>query len=305
MWDTVLAGSEAGDEISWAFTDYDAGTLYDTYADLVAGPGGSTYDVTADGLSATGQPYDWDSWGILKLDKVRNVTTATNLWFAGDGGVQVYGLYWGEKDSSLTVTNQANPNFVNFSIIGGGMQMAGWETAAAGAQSATYWDTLAQTLGTGGLLADPTTPGYTGISDLGGELIIAASSKPIDWSLEPTGSLPGGTYDFGSGYTLNVSTSVFNGSSWFCASDPDPLKNGYGLGTINPDLSNLGWTPSSVKFYFAQDYNKSISGPAGAQWTANSTDPAKMVMTPELSSSALMLLGFIPMGLGWWRRRKA
>ena len=33
-------------------------------------------------------------------------------------------------------------------------------------------------------------------------------------------------------------------------------------------------------------------------------DNVKLTATPELSSGALLLLGMVPMGLGWWRRRK-
>ena len=67
--------------------------------------------------------------------------------------------------------------------------------------------------------------------------------------------------------------------------------------------------PCDFYFEFNADTPDAVANPptpadAGDYWLLESDDPVKAVVTPELPSGALMLIGLAPLGLAWLRRKK-
>jgi hypothetical protein len=309
LWDVLEAGTKAGDTLVFAFDDYDAAS---TYIDLGLAYGNYNIngsDVTGDGsslnpwllpdLTATGAPASsgWDSWGLLWLKTIYNETTNAYVFDTsgvldgrGNMSIQAYGLFWGETDTSLQISagTGGNTGKDEYYATGNDMQFAMFEHGYAGSTPFAAWQSIADD-GTGVLGGTATQPTYAGVTD--GSLFLSGSSVP--WFGR----------EFWSQYYVNPSTGAFSGNSGFYADDPDS-GNGWGPGSSQEEWGGLPL--NGYKFDLGQNFSgPSTVGPPGSKWGASSSDPARAVVTPELSSSALMLLGFVPIGLGWWRRRKA
>jgi len=323
LWDII--DNTGGDVLTFGFQDYGMGVSYEnvpngTY-DSVTNPnavvnGNSTNIFT--GLSAwvgsANTNVSWDSWGIARLISIEGGGAKDNLPGATLGvDFEVCALFWGEQDSAVTIgPDPYDPaNLRDFSVQGSGMQFAVFEIPKTAIASGWHWlDTTLPTFtgvatqGAAGLNtmtggATATRPYYTGITDVGTYLFGGSSA------------MVGGRPEFVASYSLDT-LGVLGGvqglqeaHSGFFADSPNS-QNGWGSGPLNPHFAAL---PKSLKlFQFGQDLQNTerdlVKPRGGDVWDDYSHDPLNL-RTPELSSSTLMLLGFVPIGIGWWRRRRS
>jgi len=84
--------------------------------------------------------------------------------------------------------------------------------------------------------------------------------------------------------------------------NPDMYYNWYWSGTMNvTGVSGfVPGGPGTAVHYALWCGNDAVN----ATWTPGLDEEHSLETTPELSSSALLLFGALPIGLGWWRRRK-
>jgi len=314
LWDII--DNTAGKTLTFHFSNYDMGSAYDP--SLLGSATQDSWNTTDDPGVFAGHArlnpvaealgVAWDSWGIAHLDGVS--TGGTSLWTAGSGGTEVFAMFWGAVDQSLSITDLGSGQY-GYSIAATGMQFAAWEFDGGSPD----WDSLpAAGAGNGtstGLYfvgGDVTKPGYYGLTDVAGATnIFSGSSIP-----KPLGD------EFAVRYALDYGDSrhiygwnTDSANSGFWADDPG-AGNGWNSPAYNPYLGRLSTTLNTAKFSFHTSlFNAGYDPDSGYQyvddrtWDEYSNDPILATVTPELSSSTLMLLGMLPIGLGWWRRRKA
>lgn len=97
-------------------------------------------------------------------------------------------------------------------------------------------------------------------------------------------------------------TDLSPGLKYFTSSFIDPrtyIDDASGAELLTP----YGWTWLHARLSYSIDVTDSPSFQA-VTWTYGESEDYPVEQTPELSSSALLLLGMLPVGLAWWRRRK-
>jgi len=286
-WALIEQYLPGGTDIVMKFTNWDEGTLYDESA-IVAGhtylhAGDPGYDPLYDldvlrasgGTSlptkgATGE----DSWGIFKLKEISNAVTDQLLWStdwsASDSRwvtspFEITMLFWGEYDDSLYFDGTTQ------FIKGSGLQFAMFE------DTARNFDFSGGPALRAGLI-------YPTVTD--GAMFWTGNAV--------TGDPKAGTSEFYTEFTPGPGTTHDTGKGEFFA---QAGTTDAGTGSLNGLLADLGGG-IEFKFQFTAD------SLGASPWDLKSQDPVTAEITPELSTPTLMLLGLVPMGLAWWRRKR-
>lgn len=118
-----------------------------------------------------------------------------------------------------------------------------------------------------------------------GDLIWTGSSALGDPLADP--------YEFRTSFTPTLNT--VGGGGFYAATG---AVDTWGEGPLNWMFEEL-LDGVNFKFLFTAD------GSGSGDWPLKSQDPIEAEITPELSSGGLMLLGMLPIGVAWFRRRKA
>jgi hypothetical protein len=126
----------------------------------------------------------WDSFGIATLtDTYVGTNKANPFWKSGDDSIHAYAIFWGEQDQS--VYQNTDPFAPRQDIQGSHMQVAlfEWDTSTGAAPD---WNTLVANGPQGfdinntgwatGLGDSTTNPGFKGLTNGGGKLILGGSS---------------------------------------------------------------------------------------------------------------------------------
>jgi hypothetical protein len=279
------------------FINYDVGVHY-TIADTVAP---FTGEGTLNGLPQTapnGAAALEDSWGVYNLTGIYldNGLYDTVFWLpnaAAYGNTTVSGIYWGGADSYLEQKTVVvgGKKIVSQHIGASGFSIALWEHPASDPVLDVSGGPLLRANGGAGFPQYPT---------------VTSGTAPI-WTFETVpGYVPDAlwdtsqTRDFLANYTVNYGNNQVSGGGGMWA---DLSSSPYGEGTLNHRI--LPAVPDSDGFTGDIKINFTNTGVPSHGWDVNSNDPAYTTTTPELSSGGLMLISMLPIGLAWWRRRKA
>lgn len=302
-WASVADYIPGNIEITLKFSNYDIGTTY-----TISDTGDSPYDDAGiiDGLGSgqpTGADGPEDGWGLLYLTGIyagHNTTAAENvLWLpntAKYGNSEISGLFWGGIDEYLGQKTTAD--FKSQYLGMSGIKVALWEDIGD-----------SKTLFT----AAPGPGGRTNPSDMlpwyqNGDGSRVATDGNLIWTLESTPGFSAGfinspTSDFQATYSVDIAgpgIGEISGGGGFWA-NTSTITSGTGsfIGSLNGLFGAYytGVGPSLI----ANFTNTSPS----YDWGVGSQDPAFAMATPELSSGLLMLLGIVPIGIGWRRRKTA
>jgi len=299
-----------GANIEMKFTNWDVGNLYHdlvldktyTQAELDALPtappvGGGAWQTPAPG-AAPGE----DGWGIFWLESIKDINDGTLYWSnyvdtAYNTKSEITGIFWGITDTFVKQTGSTQD------IHGTGLYFAFFEDPSMDFSPAAP-DTGGGPGNRGELWGggDKTQPYWTLVTNDGGAAGADGQTGTIDdatpiW----TGySVPG----YNMGYPTDEFFTTFNPSV-----APGGITGGGGfnaeMGAVpiwGAGSQNSMWTDvSGANLFFSftgYDYQGNTS------WTVRSNDPAIGTVTPELPSGALMLIGLVPMGLAFLRRKK-
>jgi len=319
-------------KIKMKFTNWDMGALYS------GATNGGVYDLTGGlgALTKTACPYanTWeDGWGIFTLSQIQADSGSgfTTVWESTANDTQITGMFWDISDDQLIQLNTKEQY-----IKGNELKFAFWEQKKTGA-GVTPWAP-----GDTGLMTRPswrdskaTSGGATIYLPSFSENYLGTDYSLTDGTLLWTGyGVPGAVIqqymeaspgDVDPGYEFHSQYNVSNNSS-----------NGgfYGkLGTVGfEDVDGSGtqftnsmtgtrnsmfdeWLPggdpaypADFEFEFtAESPSVPTSAPppdsANDNWLLESDDPVR-AQTPELPTTVLMLMGLLPVGLAWVRRRK-
>jgi len=245
-----------------------------------------------------------DSWGILVLTDVYDASGAGTdlLWRQLDpayGNTQVCGIYWGGADSYLSAYTDPYGN-VTQSIGASGFQLALWEDDPTALGYTAFDATQGPNVRT-----NPSGAYYPTVSD--GTLIWTFDSVP-GYTRSWDGSE---TRDFLADYTVASDGKTISGSGGFWGSVSE--TNPYGVGVLNGLIqkggTNILGHSGDIMVNFTnhtpayKDANGNPILPIN-RWDVYSDDPAYTTTTPELSTSALMLVGLLPIGMMWRRRKR-
>ncbi len=259
-------------------------------------------------------PAGEDTWGILRLDQIWAVDSAWNetnlVWNTGDGGWEITAIFWDEHDQGL----------IQQDVFGSPVQKIWGDTfrSAFFANQPTVGVDDFATAWQAGPTGRPASgnPEYPGVTDSPGAGFTKASGAVPLWTFESV---------HGTDTTLPATAEFVN--TYFPASPPGDIgSNGGAYGEVAVDpfwgagAANACWltnpfndsvNPHDVEFRFTGEgkYDDPTTpgvdeSEPGNDWLVSSSDPLIGGVTPELPSSALLLLGMFPVGLAWLRRRK-
>lgn len=271
---------EEGTKIEMKFKNWDVGVIYDVPDGTYTGAG--ALDLLTQ-TKPTGAAAGEDSWGIFKLAEIYVEGAVSPFWSSTTAPEELTGIFWGERDTYLKQTTDAGQ--VAQTIHGDGVHLAFFSQLKAD----PFFTAFNNLLGPGARVDIGAKPTFPTVTD--GTLLWTINSIP------GAGGAAFPTDEFFSNFIPSAAYPDSNSDGKFWADDG--LVPGWGVGPGNTEFGQYipGKTDMVFKFTGTPD-------PAG-KWIVASNDPILAATSPELSSSALMLLGFIPMGLGWWRRRKA
>jgi hypothetical protein len=297
LWATTIP-LPGGAVIQLAFQNWDTGHLYGgltdgTYNEAQLHPGTPNPAFTAPPGANPGE----DGWGIFKMKGIYDLASGDTLW-APAAGAELTGIFWGLHDYQL--------------IQNGAVQ----EIRSRGLQYAFYYDTTPDFKSgdpntdrvKDGTVYEPFFKGSTW-NDTDGTLIWSGKSIP--------GYIGSGALYAGSSIgvdPLNEFITTFNYSTHAAAGgfygDLSPVTYLDGSAVTHTltgvDNDQFTWFAPGDPAYPTKFQFQFTGVPAtGTNWLVKSNDPIDAVVTPELSSGGLMLLGMLPVGLAWWRRRKA
>lgn len=294
MFEDYLPG---GARVTMKFTDWDVGTTYSNLVDDTEYESGGTPDLdalpwtdpangdpwrmAAPGVPLSGGAALEDTWGIFRLTDIHDTDTDETLWdsewltgdlrLKGNPAFEVTGIFWGEVDKSVKFDSSAG----RFEIKGESMHFAFFEDTAQ-----DFDFTLGPTSRDGGAAAR--NPVYDTATD--GDLILTGNSVVGDPDASP--------YEFWARFTPG--TSANGDGSFLGNSGAVPY---WGAGPLNSLIANV--VPGiDYKFQFT------AALPGRGPWALKSQDPIQTEITPELSSTALLFLGMLPVGIMGYRRRK-
>jgi hypothetical protein len=281
--------------ITFHFTNWDEGTQYAgaTAEKLYTHFGEPGYDplydldtlrasLPAASLPKAGKAGE-DAWGIFRLDDIFNDDTGellwSNAWAAGDSrwvtdDFEVTGIFYGVHDQAFI------SHGTHQEIRGTGLRFGFFEDTAR-----DFTTNPLPAPDGAGLRTGASGESFAKITN--GTCIFSGTSVA-----GPFGSPQAAPYEF---YNDYWGLGSENSSGRFVGKVGTVDGR---TGALNLLLGDLG---GGTNFKFQFDANSAGSGP----WLLKSFDPGSAQITPELSSGGLMLLGMLPIGLAWWRRRKA
>lgn len=274
------------------FINWDVGTIYGGYADgtyteaqLHATPPGGTTQ-TRPPSSNSGE----DSWGVFRLREIDD--PLGNPVYATSATSEITGIFWGGHDWQMSQT--------------GGVQTI----YDRGINFAFYLDNTPDFN-----RGDPTTD-----RTKDGSVYLPFFNTATDGTLIWTGhSVPGFIAPGGVVDPLNEFVTVFNPTTkdvnnggFYGDLSPVTYKDGLGVTHTLTGQDNGQWSlwkpgnpafPANFQFQFT-GLDATIGDPT-SKWLVRSNDPITGISsTPELSTCALLLLGFVPIGMGRMRLRR-
>jgi hypothetical protein len=263
-----------GATVNMKFTNYDAGTRYHNLVD------GVVYDDAALAALPTSDPggglpyktltgYGDDGYGIFYLTEIQDGADSTILYYnRATAPFEITGFFWGLDDQSVEIDGKDQL------IKSNGLHFAMFEDPLKDFARGAPTDRVGVTF-----------PKVTN-----GSLIWTGNSA--------LGSPDADPFEFYSKFTPGLTPDKDTGTGNFmAATGAVPI---WGEGPLNWMFAEIE-NGVNFKFQFTAD-----GDPVGAgKWPLKSQDPIKAEITPELSSGGLMLLGMLPIGVAWFRRRKA
>jgi hypothetical protein len=264
--ETYLPG---GAQVEMKFTNYDAGTRYFNL------PIGETDPDTLPTLAAEDAtvltpykvvgPYGDDGWGVFFLSTIQDLNVSTIEYY--NRGLAPFEItgIFWGLDDEL-ITYNGTDQFIQSNDL----QFAMFEgTPKNFAQGNPLLRGAGETFPT--------------VTD--GSLIWTGNSVLGDALADP--------YEFRT--TFTPTTNIVGGGGFYAATG---AVDSWGEGPLNWMFAEL-LDGVNFKFQFTAD------GSGAGLWPLKSQDPIEAEITPELSSGGLMLLGMLPIGVAWFRRRKA
>lgn len=282
--ETYLPG---GAKVTMKFTNYDEGTKYYNLTSGTAYEGATlaalqwkaAYDPLATGayrVAGDGVPKDINgiplesTWGIFKLSEIYDTNNSSIVyWSRSTSSFEITGMFWGEVDKYV------------------------------------LWDGTSQTIKGNDLefaFYEDTTPDYDflpGPTIRSGNTYATATDGTCIWTGTSTpGSTDASPYEFyakfspGNGLTEPEGTGSFLGIT--------SAVSGHPTGSLNYLLADYA---PNIQFSFK--FTSSVDGVGNTGWDLSSEDPVRVRITPELSTSWLMLLGMVPVGMAWRRRKRS
>jgi len=285
--------------VVFKFRNWDVGTIYGAGNGVFGSQ--STPDPTdLDGLAQTGPlggDGTEDSWGIVKLVEIYLEDDpltplidegAVPIWQTTNSLEEITGIFWGSQDTYLEDTCSGTSHV---------QRNEGIDLNAA-------------------FFADlKSAGGFTAFNQLAGPTARDASGLPIYptvtdgtllWtfnSIKGHNSASNGEFFTEFYPTPQPGTESANGGAWLVTGSV-PY---WGYGSANKEIAEYIPDPDGAGPLNGCDATFKFTGipDPGGKWLVQSDDPLRTRVSPELSSSALMLLGLVPIGIGWRRRKTA
>jgi len=305
LWATTIP-LPGGVVVQLKFQNWDNGTLYGGYTD-------GTYDEAAlhpavDPITTKrpdGSNPGEDGWGIFKMTGIFDKVSGDTLW-APSGAGEITGIFWGLHDYQLIqtgATQEIRSRGLNFAFYydttpdfhsgdptlnrqkDGSTYLPFFANTGTDADlSPTLWDNTDGTL----IWSGSSVPGYigSGADFAGSDVTVDPDNEFITTFNYTTHSAHGGFY------------ADLNPVTYLDGSGGSHVLTGVDNDQFTKYFPGSALYPTDLKFQFTGEDD---AGP----WLVKSNDPADGVVSPELSSGALMLLGLVPIGLGWRKRRNA
>jgi len=294
------ASADIGSQLGWyegpmtmQYSNWDVGTLYTSpTGGLLAD---STYTGAAlAGLTQTSPPNSFggeSSWGVAQLKSIVGtvgLNTNFSLWnYAQAGTPQITAIFWGEKDTSVTVTNGGNTQ----AIAGVGVHVAFFENPAN-----TDYNSI-NPIANGGTAQRTAADVFTGLAQAGYTCIWTLNSVPGKNALDMSNEffdtynpeVAFGGIDARGGFYANVGT-IYDPNL------PGGSLTGVDNGMFVPET--LGGPDWDVNWT-----GRSLLGPNGGGFDVRSDDP---VYAEAVPAPAAVFLGMMGLGLvGWLKKRAA
>jgi hypothetical protein len=257
----------AGD-LKFTINNFDAGTV--GYSG--SGPVCTTV-AECDAAAALPAPNAFngeDSWGIFSVASITRVSDGSNIYVSGQGGKFLTGMFGGVKDAYVEVAGLISPTTTTAGV-GGWLNL--YETTA------NYNSALGPT----GRLGEF---GYTGITDVGGTLILSA-----EFGAGALAGVPWATYTS----TFQNTTISGHGSGYL------DVTGGTWMPTLDTN-AQFDFNGGTHDLFLDTTYHPTAASTA-AGWTVVSATQVDGQALPEPASIALFGLGLA--GMAGLRRRAA
>lgn len=240
----------------------------------------SDCDATAGSPTAGAFDGSEDSWGIFSISRITNTTLGgTTTFNSGDDGTYLLGTFYGLEDFFVRNTSDIGGNLeTQVAALGGSLKI--WETTSD-------WNANGAP-GTSGRIDQD---GFTGISDVGGNLWLEAQFDAGALASNNNPSLAAATYT-----TTFASSDLSGGGSAFLSvvggSEAD-IFNTNGFTTFNGTQSDLrlilGFQP--------------VDGADQTDWTVRGVGEVSAIAATSVPEpGTLALMGLALAGLGFSRR---
>jgi len=282
--------------ITMKFTNWDVGNQYNVANGSYTKAQLDAYTATYGGQAANANAGE-DAWGIFALKEIDVPGQILPFWSRAASGTEITGIFWGIQDYSL---DQSGSGTDVQQVI-----------RSTGLKFAFYYDTSPDFL----TISGPST------RQLDGTTYLPFFNKVTDGQLLWTGhSVPGfvtnGTVvDPVAEFTTTYNTTTHNVQNGGFYADVSPVTykdNGGVTHTLTGQDNDQWalWTPGNPSYPTNFQFQFTGTGATSAEkgWLVVSEDPVMGLSTkatPELPSSALLLLGLAPIGLARMRRKNA
>lgn len=270
-WAVIETYLPGGANVTMKFSNFDAGTRYINLAP------GTVYDDADLAALPTSDPggglpyktvtgYGDDGFGTFFLTTIYDTDSLVEYYNRGMAPFEITGFFWGLDDKEVEFDGTSQ--FIKSTDLHFAMFEDPLKDFARGAPTDRV--------------------GVTFPTVTNGDLIWTGSSV--------VGSPDADPYEFFSKFTPGATPAADVGQGNFlAATGAVPV---WGEGPLNWMFAEIE-DGVNFKFQFTADTD------GAGRWPLASNDPIKAEITPELSSGGLMLLGMLPIGVAWWRRRKA
>jgi hypothetical protein len=276
---TLIGDPTYTGQLVFKYTNYDEGQIYDVTGKTV-GAANAASSVPLDGthtytdINTINSNYaKSSSWGIFIVSSIYKVVNNVQVLAWADtntDGVELTGVYWGEKDT--TVVNNGNNSVTVY---------------GKGTQYALFYDTAPDFNPASGPTAASLASATNGTVELTG------TGSPIGLAADPNADFKS-TYEIGYGNSVNTYGIYSNG-----------ISNGV-TATVNNGSAITGeWNPSIAPGYQVQFTGVPFANGTTTSWDVLSNDPLMItaIPTPPAVWGGVILAGMV--GMNVIRRRRA